>query len=191
MQKLTAKDIWPTPVYERAREEFRSRIIALKKPRRVELGDSVTLLFENRDTMKFQIQEMVRVENIKTPEGVQAEIDVYNGLVPGEGELAATLMIDVTDEAQIPIVLQRLLGLDEHLYLRFGGSEVRARFEAGQTDGARLSAVQFVHFTLNPEQRREFLGAKVASLELRHPNYQAKRALEGETLASLQRDLES
>lgn len=191
MQKLTAKDIWPTPVYEQTREEFRNRIVALKKPRRVELGDSVTVLFENRDTMKFQIQEMVRVENIKTPEGVQAEIDVYNGLVPGEGELAATLMIDVTDEAQIPIVLQRLLGLDEQLFLRFGGSEVRARFNSGQTDGARLSAVQFVHFALSPEQRRAFLAATVASLELRHPNYQAKRALEGETLASLQRDLES
>ncbi len=191
MQKLTAKDIWPTPVYEQAREEFRNRIIALKKPRRVELGDSVTLLFENRDTMKFQILEMVRVENIRSPEGVQAEIDVYNGLVPGEGELSATLMIDVTEEAQIPIVLHKLLGLEEQLFLKFASHEVRARFEAGQSDGARLSAVQFVHFALTPEERRDFLAAKVASLELRHPSYQAKRALEGETLASLQRDLES
>jgi hypothetical protein len=191
MQKLTAKDIWPNPVYEQTRDEFRARITSLKRPRRVEIGDSVTLIFENRDTMKFQIQEMARVENIVSPAGLQAELDVYNSLVPGEGELAATLMIDVTDEKQIPIVLHKLLGLDEHLYLRFGGSEVRARFEAGQTDGARLSAVQFVHFALTPAQRSEFLAAKAASLELRHPNYQAKRALEGETLASLQRDLAS
>jgi hypothetical protein len=80
--------------------------------------------------------------------------------------------------------------LEEQLFLRVGGSEVRARFEEGRSDGARISAVQFVRFGLSPEQRREFLAANVASLELRHPNYQAKRALEGETLASLQRDLE-
>jgi hypothetical protein len=191
MQKLTAKDIWPKAVYEKARDEFRARLAALKKTRRVELGDSVTLLFENRDTVKFQIQEMARVENISSPEGLQAEIDTYNSLVPGEGELSATLMIEITDEAKIPVVLNKLLGLEEQLFLRFAASEVRAKFEEGRSDGARVSAVQFIRFVLSPDQRREFLAAKVASLELRHPSYQAKRALEGETLASLQRDLES
>jgi hypothetical protein len=190
MQKLTAKDIWPNAIYEKARAESRARLSALKKPRRVELGDSVTLLFENRDTVKDQIQEMARVEHITSPEGIQAELDVYNGLIPGESELSATLMIEITDEARIPVVLNELLGLEEQLFLRVGGSEVRARFEEGRSDGARISAVQFVRFGLSPEQRREFLAANVASLELRHPNYQAKRALEGETLASLQRDLE-
>src|SRR5579863_5885270 len=128
MQKLTLKDIWPIPIYEKARDEFRARVVALKKPRRVELGDSVTLIFENRDTVKFQIQEMVRVENISSPAGVQAEVDVYNSLVPGDGELSATLMIDVTDEAQIPVVLNRLIGIEEHLYLRCaGGGALRSR----------------------------------------------------------------
>ncbi len=190
MQKLTAKDIWPNPIYARVRDEFRTRVLALKKPRRVELGESVTLIFENRDTVKHQIQEMARVENINSPEGLQAEIDTYNSLVPADGELSATLMIDVTDEAQIPVVLHKLLGLEEQLFMKFGTGEVRAKFEEGRNDGARVSAVQFIRFALDPDQKREFLAAKVASLELRHPSYQAKRALEGETLASLQRDLE-
>ncbi len=189
MKKLTRADIWPNPVYERTRDEFRATLVKAKAPRRVEIGDSVTLIFENRDTVKFQIQEMLRVEGITSPEGVQAEIDVYNGLVSGDGELSATLMIDVTEEARIPVMLNRLVGIEETLWLCFEGREVRARFEEGRSDGARVSAVQFVRFPLGPADREAFERAREATLELRHPAYRASARLGPETLASLRQDL--
>ncbi|HUB07674.1 MAG TPA: DUF3501 family protein [Myxococcales bacterium] len=191
MKKLTRADIWPNAVYEKARDEFRARIVAEKAPRRVQLGDSVTLVFENRDTAKFQIQEMIRIEGITSPEGVQAEIDVYNELVPAEGELSATLMIDVTEEEKIKVMLNRLVGIEDSLWLCFGGREVKALFAQGQTDGARVSAVQYVHFALGSEERRVFAGAAEATLELRHPAYRATARLSAECLASLRRDLAS
>lgn len=189
MKKLTREDIWPNPVYEKAREEFRARIVVLKAPRRVEVGDSVTVVFENRDTAKFQIQEMLRIEGITSPEGIQAEIDVYNQLVPGDGELSATLMIDVTEEAKIPVMLNRLVGIEDALLLCFTGHELRARFESGHSDGARIAAVQYLHFTLDPAERRDLASASEATLELRHPAYRASARLSAECLASLRRDL--
>ncbi len=188
MQKLTEKDLWPAPVYEKTRDEYRARIIALKAPRRVQLGDSVTLLFENRDTVKFQVQEMLRAEHLETPEGIQAELDVYNGLLPGEGELSATLMIDVTEEKEIPVMLNKLVGLEEALCLVFGAHEIAASFEQGRSDGARVSAVQFVRFPLGAA-RRDFGSASPVALELRHPAYRVRTALAPPTLASLRQDL--
>ena len=189
MEKLTGKDLWPNPVYEKAREEVRARIIRLKAPRRLALGDSATILFENRETLKYQIQELLRAESITSPAGIQEQLDVYNGLLPGEGELSATLMIDVTEEARIQETLRRLVGIDERLFLCFGPHEIRARFEEGRSDGKRVSAVQFIRFQLDLGARRDFLAAKTGRLELRHPEYQARADLDSETLASLQADL--
>ncbi len=189
MQRLTEKDLWPNPVYERSRDEYRRHIIELKRPRRIALGESVTVFFENRETVKFQIQEMLRAEGISTPEGVRAEIEVYDGLLPGPDELSATLTIEVTEEARIPETLRRLVGIEEALWLVFAGHEVRASFEAGRSDGARISAVQFVRFRLTPEERAGLLGAGSARLELRHPGYEASVVLSPATLASLRGDL--
>jgi hypothetical protein len=189
MKKLTPADIWPNSIYEKARDEFRARVVAAKVHRRVELGDSVTLVFENRDTVKFQIQEMLRIEGITAPDGIQAEIDAYNDLVPGEGELAATLMIDVTEEAKIPVMLNKLVGIEEALYLAFSSHELRARFEQGRSDGSRISAVQFIRIPFDRPQRRDFATASDVTLELRHPAYRATTRLSPECLASLRRDL--
>lgn len=190
MEKLTPKDLWPNPVYEKTREEVRARIIRVKAPRRIAIGDSVTLLFENRETLRYQIQEMLRAESIDSPAGIQEQLDVYNGLLPSDGELSATLMIDVTDEKRIAETLRRLIGLDERLFLRFGAHELRAVFEGGRSDGKRISAVQFIRFQLDPDSRQAFLSAPAVRLELRHPDYQAAVDLGPESLASLRADLQ-
>ncbi|MHB1845018.1 MAG: DUF3501 family protein [Deltaproteobacteria bacterium] len=190
MEPLTQRDLWPNAVYEKARDEFRARIIELKKPRRIALGNCVTLLFENRETLKFQIQEMVRAEGITSPAGLQGELDVYNGLMPSTDGLSGTLTVEITDEAKIPEMLHRLLGLEETLVLTFGGCELHASFEAGRSDGQRISAVQFVRFQFDPADRAAFLSCPEARLELRHPGYQAVAPLGPTTLASLRRDLE-
>jgi hypothetical protein len=189
MEKLSAKDIWPNSVYEAARTEFRNRVIALKRVRRLALASDVTVVFENRETLRFQVQEMLRAERIETPGGVQEELDVYNGLMPDRDRLSATLFIEVTDPARIKSVLHDLVGLDEALYLRYGEDELRAAFEEGRSDGDRISAVQYVRFVFDPQGRDRFLATKSATLELRHPKLRASLALPLETLASLQADL--
>jgi hypothetical protein len=189
MDKLSAKDVWPNAVYEAARAEFRNRVIALKAIRRVALAADVTLVFENRETLRFQVQEMLRAERIETPAGVQEELDVYNALMPDRDHLSATLFIEVTDEARIKQVLTDLVGLEETLYLSFGSDTLRATFEEGRSDGERISAVQYVRLPFDPGQRERFLGAKDGRLELRHPKLRSAVTLTREALASLQADL--
>ncbi|HEY5250934.1 MAG TPA: DUF3501 family protein, partial [Acidimicrobiales bacterium] len=98
---LVIDDIEDLRTYERGRDEFRRSIIELKKRRRVTLGPFMTLVFENRETVRFQIQEMARVERMATDEQVQGELDVYNALLPSAGELSATMFIELTDEASL------------------------------------------------------------------------------------------
>jgi hypothetical protein len=186
---LRAEELWPNAVYQSTRDEYRQKIIALKQPRRLALGDSVTLLFENRDTLRFQVQEMLRVEGLTDPAAIQAELDVYNTLMPTADQLSATLMIEVVEEAKIREMLNRLVGIEESLYLSFGPHQVRAQFETGHSDGARISAVQYVRFPFTPPARESFLAATTARLALRHPTYQASTDLLPATLDSLKADL--
>src|SRR3954470_288436 len=101
MTKLAIDDIADLRAYERERADFRREVIVLKKRRRVGVGPVVTLLFENRDTIRFQIQEMARAEKIATDEGIQVELDVYNPLIPEPGTLAATMFIELTSDADL------------------------------------------------------------------------------------------
>ncbi|HEX9144206.1 MAG TPA: DUF3501 family protein, partial [Candidatus Binatia bacterium] len=101
MKKLALEDIMGTAAYQKVRENFRRRIIELKQARRVAVGDKVTLVFENRDTVTFQIQEMVRAENISDLDKIREEIDVYNELIPEPGELSATLFLEIEEQTHL------------------------------------------------------------------------------------------
>ena len=148
MTPLTMEDLLPYDVYERERDSFRRRIIALKARRRMALGDRLTLVFENRDTMQFQIQEMVRVERIMEPAKIQEELDVYNALLPGPGELSATLFIEITESEQVKHELDRFQGIDRNrtVALHAGSESVYAEFEGGHSKEDKISAVHFVQF---------------------------------------------
>src|SRR3954453_12803271 len=100
-RKLTLDDITDLRAYERERAEFRADIIELKKRRRVGVGPFVTLVFENRDTVRFQVQEMARAERIADDDAIQAELDVYNPLIPQPGELVATMFIELTSKDEL------------------------------------------------------------------------------------------
>ncbi len=145
-QGLTQQDIIPIAEYERQRDAFRQRIIDLKQRRRISVGDHVTLIFENRDTMQFQVQEMLRAERISDPAKVQDELDVYNALLPQPGELSATLMIEITDSNWIQYWLDLFMGLDKGrtVALRAGLETVYAEFEGGHSHETKISAVHFV-----------------------------------------------
>jgi hypothetical protein len=187
---LTPADVWDLAGYEARRDAFRSEIIALKKIRRVPLGPRATLVFENRNTLLFQVQEMLRVERISDPAAVQRELDVYNELLPSASELSATLFIEITDLAEIRPELDRLIGLDEHLWLRVGDETVRATFDPKQMEEDRISAVQYVRFPFGTGARAAFADpSRPAVIGVDHPSYRAETALAPETRASLLDDL--
>jgi hypothetical protein len=129
--KLTLDDIADLRAYERERDEFREHIIDLKKKRRVGIGPVVTVVFENRDTVRFQIQEMARAERMLTDEAIQSELDIYNPLVPEPGQLAMTLFIELTDKDGLMNWLPKLVGIERSLELRLGdGTAVPSTPEA-------------------------------------------------------------
>jgi len=196
MKKIELTDIKNILDYEREREEFRDRIIQAKKNRRIAVGDVITLVFENRETVLFQIQEMVRAERIIDPAKIQDEIDVYNELLPGPGELSATLFIEISDSSEIKPTLQRLLGLARPgtVLMEIGPNHhIDAQIDGGREEEAagRLSAVQYVKFHLGPEASETFLTTDApVFLVIDHPNYKARVQITGNLLASLRSDLD-
>jgi hypothetical protein len=192
MNKLTRAEIAPLVEYEKERTDFRRRIIELKARRRIAVGPSVTLVFENRETVRFQIQEMLRVERIQEEDKVRHELDVYNGLIPDEHELSATLFIEITDAGRIKEMLDQLTGIDEpgRLWLELGGERCAALFESGHSNEEKLSAVHYLRFHLTPEQRRRLADpALAARLVIDHSHYQASAELGLPTRQSLLADL--
>ena len=148
MKMLTQDDLIPNLDYERQREEFRSRIIELKKRRRISVGPLITLVFENRDTLQFQVQEMIRVEHIFDPVKVREELDVYNALLPVPGELSATLLIEIVEQESVKPWLDLFMGLDhgQKVAIRAGQDRVYGEFEGGHSHETKISAVHFVRF---------------------------------------------
>jgi len=189
---LETSEILDLVEYEKVREARRREVIELKRPRRVRVGRHLTFVFENRETMWFQIQEMVRAERLVDQAKIAEEVEVYNGLLPRAGELSATMLIEIDDASQIKPVLDRLLGIDTRDYVRMtvGPHVIVGDFEAGHSDEERgkLSAVHFVRFALPPEARRIFATAEVA-LVVEHPNERARTVLSAEARRSLLRDL--
>lgn len=182
--------------YEKVREERRRRVIALKEKRRVMVGPCLSFVFENRETLLFQIQEMCRAERIIDDAKVQEEIDVYGALLPEPGELSATLFIEIADKDQIKPVLDRFMGIDtgRHVWLEMEprGMRIAGEFEAGHSDEekGKLAAVHFVRFAFSPEAVSAFRASDV-HLVVDHPAARARARLSDETKAELLTDLAS
>ncbi len=191
-RKLVLEDIADLRAYERERDEFRTHVIALKKKRRIGVGPHVTLVFENRDTIRFQIQEMARAERILTDEGIQTELDIYNTVIPDPGSLSATLFIELVSDAELREWLPKLVGIERSIVLRFGGFEVRCRPEADHeaqlTRDEITASVHYVFFALTPEEVAAW-GDGPVELAVDHPAYQHATTLSDETVAELGEDL--
>ncbi len=218
-RRLTLGDISDLRDYEHEREDLRARVIDLKRRRRVTVGPFVTLVFENIDTMRFQVQEMVRAERMISDEQVQEEIDTYNPLIPQPGELSATLFVELTSDGGLRQWLPKLVGIERSVVLRLGGGPPVAGTPAtttptdavGQSGGSQASpeVVRFV-----PDARhaasltREEVTAAVhyvkcwltpeeveafaegpASLAIEHPAYSETVELEEPTRRELLFDL--
>lgn len=177
MKLVTPQELLSAADYEEQRTDILQRIIGLKKRRRITVGEYITLVFENRETVLFQIQEMLRTERIFAPEKIQEECDVYNALLPGIDELSATLYIEITDPDNIQELLDSLKGIDnpDIVAICLGREKIFANFESGHSNEEKISAVHFVRFASTPGFRDQLAQAGIpALLTINHPHFQAE-----------------
>lgn len=192
-RKLTLDDIADQRAYEREREEFRAHMIQVKRRRRVAIGDIMTIMFENRDTMRLQIQEMVRVEKVLTDEGVLEELKAYNPMIPNPGQLCATLFLELTSEDQVREWLPKLAGLENSISLQLSdgssvAGEIDAQHAAGLTRDDVTAAVHYLTFNFTPAQVEAFAAGDV-NVVCAQPNYVRTAALSSDTRSELLTDL--
>ena len=189
-QKIRREEVTELNAYDREREQRLQEVIALKNLRRVALGDRVSLAFENRATVLFQIQEMLRAERILEEPRILEELEVYSELLPGGGELSATLFIEITAPDRVEQDLNSLLGIEECLWMEISeGLRLQAWFEPGHSRDDRISAVHYVRFRLSEAQRDAFRAGEPVVLTLDHPRYHARTPLTQAQQAELTQDL--
>jgi hypothetical protein len=190
--KLQLEDIADLRAYERERVGFRNRVIDLKRRRRVGVGPHVSVVFENRDTVRFQVQEMARAERMLTDAAILGELDVYNVLIPEPGELSATLFVELTTPAELREWLPKLVGIERCVALRVGEDLVRAEAEAahaGQLTREDVTAsVHYLRWVLGPAEVGAW-GAAPIALVIDHPGYRHEATLPAPTREELLGDL--
>ena len=191
MNKLTLDDIKDLREYERERDEFRRRIVEMKKRRRVQLGDLLTITFENTDTMRFQVQEMARIERMLTDEQIRNELDTYNQLIPGPNELSGTLFVEINDKERLYEWLPKLVGIQRAVSIWLhDGSSVPSTPEDEErlTREETTTTVHYLKFHFTPEQVDAFAAGPVR-IVVDHPNYNAVVELTEEQRSELVEDL--
>lgn len=182
MRRVERSEIRDYVTYGEERPQLLDAVLAQKKPRRVHVGDHLTFLFENHDTVLFQIQEMIRVEQIVKEADIQHELDTYNELLGGEGELGATLLIEIDDVDQRNELLRAWIDLPKHLYVKLEGGEKRyAKYDARQVGDDRVSSVQYLKFDTQ--------GRRPVAVGSDHPRITVEAELTAEQRAALETDL--
>ena len=147
MKTVQREELHDYVTYSEQREALREQVMAIKAPRRIHLGEYLTFLFENADTMRYQVQEMMRAEQIVKETEILHELQTYNELLGGPGELGCTLLIEIDDAAERDVKLREWKALTDHLYVKVeGGDKIRASFDARQVGEERLSSVQYLKF---------------------------------------------
>ena len=190
MQKIKTKDIKNLKKYSKERDDIRKYILGVKAPRRVILGPYLNFLFENRDTMLYQIQEMIYTEGITNKKGTQHEVDTYNKMIPEAYELKATLLIELDNSEVRKVKLSELVGLEKEIYLLIDGKhKVTVAYDKEQIGEAKLSSVQFLTFHLGEKIAQDFLKTNSVEIMTSHPACSYRAALSEEQLAALKSDM--
>ena len=187
MRPIELSEIKNIADYELIRPALRPRMIALKDRRRIRVGDHLTFLFEDRETVLYQIQEMMRIERIVKPEEVAHELATYNELIPADGELSATLLIEYESAEERTLWLEQLLGLEQHIWLEASGRRTLASLDTRQISPNRISSVQYLRFRLSAEQITAF--PRESALIVDHPKYAVTHMLTPEERRELSDDL--
>lgn len=178
--------------YDRVRDRLRPLFIHEKERRRLAVGTHITLIFENPQTVWYQVQEMIHTERMIAQDAIQHELDTYNELLPDPDSLSATMLIEYSEPAERDAALRRLVGLERHLWIVAGERRERAIFDTRQMNDERISSVQFVRFPVagvNAEQFLEFARAGKCAIETDHPSMAARAAITGVLASALAEDL--
>jgi hypothetical protein len=182
MRKVAREEICSLEEYARRREALRASALKAKDLRRVHLGSYLTFLFENAETVRYQVQEMLRVEGRSSEADVRHELATYNELLGDEGELGCTLLIEIDDPLQRDAALRKWVALPRHVYAVTSTGRVPARYDERQIGRGRLSAVQYLKFRVGSEAPRA-LGVDLAGFEMEAAiGEEARRALEEDLL---------
>jgi hypothetical protein len=193
MPQIARDSLMTLEAYARQRKEFRAKVIEHKKQRTVHVGDHVTLQFEDELTIRYQVQEMLRIERIFEDEGIQEELDAYNPLIPDGGNLKATMMIEYTDPEERQRMLARLKGIEDRTWVQVEGCErvyAIADEDLERENEQKTSSVHFLRFELSDEMRKALKYGVGIAVGVDHPEYRARvEPLPPEVRASLVSDL--
>ena len=190
--RITPESLMSLEAYSKWRKAHQGEVIAHRKLRSVGLGEHITVQFESELTMRYHIQEMLRIEKIFEEEGIQAEIDTYAPLVPDGGNWKATLLIEYPDENERRRELARLIGVEDRMFVEVEGHPrvyAIADEDLDRENEQKTSSVHFLRFELTPPMREAVKAGAGVKLGCDHTNYPAHVALGAETLASLAGDL--
>ena len=177
MQKLTRDDLYSLEQYSTVRSEFRDKVLAHKKHRRIELGTNAALYFEDRLTMQYQIQEMLRIERIFEAEGINDELEAYNPLIPDGTNWKATFMVEFPDAEERRAMLGQLVDIENKVFVQVGEFDrvfAIADEDLERADETKTSAVHFMRFELPAEQVEALKGGAALAAGIDHPNYQVE-----------------
>ena len=193
MTKITRESLLTLEAYHKARPEMRQRAIEQRRLRTVALGDHLNLIFENEFLMRYQIQEMLRVEKVFTDEGIQDELDAYNPLVPDGSNFKATMMLEYPNEVDSKIALAKLIGVENKMFVQVEGQPrvyAFANEDLERSTATKTSAVHFLRFELPTEAKKSLLAGAQMMVGCEHPEYPMHvETLPDATLASLVHDL--
>lgn len=174
MKKLNREDLFPLEKYAEVRQQFRALVMAHKQNRQVAIGPNATLYFEDRMTMQYQVQEMLRIERIFEAEGINDELAAYNPLIPDGSNWKATFMVEFPDVEERRAALMRLKGVENHVWVRVAGFEpVRphADEDLEREDEEKTSSVHFLRFELTPDMVRAVRQGAAVAMGIDHPAY--------------------
>lgn len=192
MTKLTRESLMSLEAYAKARPEFRAKAMAHKRLRTVHIGEHVTLLFEDEMTIRYQIQEILRVEKQFEEQGILDELEAYNPLIPDGRNFKATMMIEYADEAERRVALTKLKSIEDKTWVQVEGSKkvyAIADEDLERENETKTSAVHFVRFELSQEMAAALKYGVTLSMGVDHPNYAASTDIASETRAALVADL--
>ncbi len=188
---LTRQDLFSLEEYAEKRSAIRSDTIQIKKLREVNLGEHVRMLFENKKTVQFQIQEMLRIEKIFEADGIQEELDVYNSLVPEGSNLKATMMIEYTNVEERTVALSKLIGVERSIYFQVGSHDkvfAICNEDMDRETEVKTSAVHFMRFEFDQGMVKEFGSGVPVKVGVSHPHYDYEIILNSESQEALSQD---
>lgn len=194
MKKLSREELWSLERYALERERFRRTVIDHKRGRRVSLGPHATLLFEDFLTMKYQVQEMLRVERIFEPDAIEEEIDTYNPLIPDGDNWKATFLIEYEDVDERAAALARMPGVEHRVWVEIAGlprSFAHANDDLDRTERDRTAAVHFLRFELDPAQIAAVQGGARVTIGIGHDELRCQATLDADTVSALAGDLDA